>query len=227
MKSVFLISILAAGLAGCAATGPREEGQPRTDRTATGAVIGAIGGAIVGHQVDSKGGAVAGAIIGGATGAAVGNYMDRQEQAFEEALAEERRQNAIQVERVRQDLLKLTLDSEVSFDFDSAAIKPNFKPSLDKLADVLAKYDRTEVMIVGHTDAVGSESYNQRLSERRAFAVSDYLMDRGISRYRLRPEGRGESEPRATNDTAAGRQLNRRVEVFIRPEAGFAERQQP
>ncbi len=225
MKRMLLVSVIVAGLAGCAAPGPREDGQPQTNRTATGAVLGAIGGAVLGHQVDSKHGAIAGAVIGGATGAAVGNYMDRQEQAFEDALAEEQRQNQIEVQRVRDDLLKLTLDSEVSFDFDSAAIKPSFKPSLGKLTNVLAKYDRTEVMIVGHTDSVGSEAYNQRLSERRASAVGDYLVGQGINRYRVRTEGSGESEPRATNETAAGRQLNRRVEVFVRPEADFAQRQ--
>ncbi|WP_303908628.1 OmpA family protein [Thiohalomonas denitrificans] len=224
MKRVLLVSVIVAGLAGCAAPGPRDDSQSQTNRTAAGAVIGAIGGAVLGHQMDSKRGAVAGAIVGGATGAAVGNYMDKQEQAFEDALAEEQRQNQIEVQRVRDDLLKLTLDSEVSFDFDSAAIKSSFKPSLNKLMNVLAKYDRTDVTVVGHTDSVGSEAYNQRLSERRASAVGDYLIDQGISRYRLRTEGSGESEPRASNNTAAGRQLNRRVEVFVRPEAEFAER---
>lgn len=201
--------------AGCAAPGP--EGEAR-NRTATGAVIGAVGGAVVGHQVDPDRGAIVGAVVGGATGAAIGRYMDEQERAFNEALAEERRQNEIEVERVSENLLKLTLDSEVSFDFDSAAIKPTFRPSLDKLATVLTRYGKTDVMVVGHTDSIGSEAYNQLLSERRAEATANYLVSQGVERSRLRTQGSGETQPRATNATAGGRQLNRRVEVFVEPD---------
>ncbi len=219
------IALLLAGslVAGCASTGPN--GQQTANRAGTGAVIGAISGAVIGHQVDKDRGAIAGAVIGGATGAVVGNYMDEQERAFNEALAEEQRQNEIEVERVRDDLLKLTLDSEVSFDFDRAEIKPAFRPSLDKLGRVLRRYDRTEVLVVGHTDATGPDEYNQRLSERRAMAVADYLSSNtGVDRFRLRTEGRGEREPRADNSTEAGRQLNRRVEVYVRPEESVGRR---
>jgi outer membrane protein OmpA-like peptidoglycan-associated protein len=212
-----------AVMAGCAAPGPQGE-LAGGERTAAGAVIGAVSGAVIGHQVDRERGAIAGAVIGGATGAAVGSSMDRQERAFRDALAEEERRREIEVQRVREDLLKLTLDSHVSFDFDSVRINPGFAPSLGKLARVLRDYGETEVMVVGHTDSVGAEVYNERLSERRALAVADYLMDNGVSRYRLRTAGRGEREPRAGNDTAAGRQLNRRVEVFVTPEAVAGER---
>ena len=120
-------------------------------------------------------------------------------------------------ERLRDDTLKLTVDSEVSFDFGKADIQPAFEPSLDKLAALIVKYDRTVVHVVGHTDSVGSDTYNQELSVRRANSVGDYLAAYGVPRERLRTEGRGESEPRATNDTEAGRQLNRRVELFVKP----------
>ena len=121
------------------------------------------------------------------------------------------------IERLRDETLKLTVDSEVSFDFARADIKPAFYPSLEKLAALLVKYDRTVVHVVGHTDNVGSDSYNDELSRRRAEAVADYLADYGVPLNRLRTEGRGEREPRDSNATAAGRQLNRRVELFVKP----------
>lgn len=217
MKRLAVISVAAVLASGCA-TSPDSQGQ-QSNRTATGAVIGAVAGAVLGHQIKHDGGAAIGAVVGGATGAAIGNSMDEQEREYRRELESERRQNQIEVERVRDDLLKLTLDSEVSFDFDKAAIKPAFKPTLDKLAEVMRKYDRTNIIIVGHTDAIGSESYNQRLSERRAEAVADYLSSKGVARYRFTTRGAGESEPRATNDTEAGRQLNRRVEIFVQPDA--------
>jgi outer membrane protein OmpA-like peptidoglycan-associated protein len=143
--------------------------------------------------------------------------MDNQQQEFEASLQRERDANQLEIERLRDDTLKLTVDSEVSFDFGKAAIKPAFRSSLDKLAQLIIKYDRTVVHVVGHTDSVGSDAYNQGLSEERALSVGDYLASYGVPRHRLRTEGRGEREPRATNATEAGRQLNRRVEVFVKP----------
>ena len=143
--------------------------------------------------------------------------MDNQQQDFESTLQRERDANQLEIERLRDDTLKLTVDSEVSFDFGKADIKPAFRPSLDKLAQLIQKYDRTVVHVVGHTDSVGSDTYNQQLSEQRAMSVGDYLASYGVPRQRLRTEGRGESEPRATNATEAGRQLNRRVEIFVKP----------
>ncbi len=198
------------GLGGCAADDPHQ-------RAKIGAVTGAIAGAVIGNQVSPGRGNWAGAAIGALAGAAVGNYMDQQQREFEEALRREQQAKELEIQRLRDDTLKLTLNSEVSFDFDSAAIKPAFRPSLDKLADVLKRYRKTIVYVVGHTDSTGPADYNQRLSERRARAVADYLVSRGVSAARLRTEGRGESDPRASNATEAGRQLNRRVELFIRP----------
>ncbi len=205
-----LLGGAALGLGGCAADDPHQ-------RAKIGAVTGAIAGAVIGNQVSPGRGNWAGAAIGALAGAAVGNYMDQQQREFEAALQREQQAKELEIQRLRDDTLKLTLNSEVSFDFDRADIKPAFRPSLDKLADVLKRYDKTIVYIVGHTDSTGSAEYNQRLSERRARAVADYLISRGVSPARLRTEGRGESEPRATNATEAGRQLNRRVEMFIRP----------
>ena len=105
----------------------------------------------------------------------------------------------------------------MSFDFDSAALKPAFLPTLDKVAGVLQRFDRSVVHIIGYTDSTGTAVYNQVLSERRARSVAGYLGAHGVDPGRLQTEGRGENEPRATNATEAGRQLNRRVEILIKP----------
>ncbi len=202
--------LVAAALTGCATDDPNR-------RAKTGAAIGAVAGAILGHQIDGNSGRYVGAALGALAGGGAGYYMDNQQKEFEQALREEERNNQLEIERLRDDVLKLSLDSEVSFDVDQSQIKQAFKPSLDKLADVLIKYDRTAVHVVGHTDSTGSDSYNQSLSERRAQSVSSYLEQRGVPYQRLRYEGRGEFEPRDTNATAAGRQLNRRVEVYVKP----------
>lgn len=206
-------------IAGCT-TNP--DGTQSVNKAAVGGAIGAVAGGIIGNRLDKKGsrtgGTIAGAVAGAAAGGGIGYIFDKQEREFEEELAQERAANEIEIERVRDDLLKLTLDSEVSFDFDSAAIKPAFAPSLTKLANVLAKYDRNQVTIVGHTDSSGSDAYNQGLSVRRAEAVVNELSSRGVPNSMMTAAGRGESEPRADNATEAGRQLNRRVEILIQPD---------
>ena len=217
--TVFRMVLLSTALVivGCATDDPNR-------RAKTGAAIGAVVGAVVGHQADDDAGKWVGAAVGALAGGAVGHYMDNQQQDFERELAEEQRLRHLEIERLRDETLKLSLDAEVSFDFDSARIKRAFEPSLDKLANVLVKYDRTVVHVVGHTDSTGSEAYNQSLSERRAQSVARYLEMRDVPYRRLRSEGRGELEPRATNATEAGRQLNRRVEIFIKP---IVEGQEP
>jgi outer membrane protein OmpA-like peptidoglycan-associated protein len=206
-----LAAAIAATTAGCAT-----QNDPN-QRAKVGAVAGAVAGAVIGHQIDSGSGRWVGAAIGALAGGGVGHYMDNQQREFEESLRREREANQLEIERLRDETLKLTLDSEVSFDFGKADIKPAFRPSLDKLAALIMKYDRTVVHVVGHTDNVGSAAYNQELSERRAASVFDYLVAYGVPANRLRMEGRGMREPRADNATAAGRQLNRRVELFVKP----------
>lgn len=207
-------------LFGCTTTGP--EGETQVDRTATGAIVGAVAGGVLGNRIargQRQTGTVIGAAAGAAVGAGIGHVMDQQEAELNERLAEERARNEIEIERVRDDLLKLTLQNEVLFDFDSAAVKPAFESTLRKLADVLVDYDRNRVQIVGHTDAIGSDAYNQGLSERRALAVAEQLALFGVPRGRIEALGRGKREPRADNATEAGRQLNRRVEIFVQPVA--------
>lgn len=209
-------------LAGCAST-PDDPNRHTKEKAATGAAIGAIAGAIIGHGQDRSGGALRGALIGaaagGALGAGVGVYMDKQQAEFERELAAERSAHQIEVERLENENLKITMSSEVSFDFNSAAIKPAFTRTLDKVNDIVARYSRTNVRVIGHTDSVGSAAYNQRLSEDRAKSVAWYMEDGGVAPQRVSTDGRGEAQPRATNETEAGRQLNRRVELLIIPDS--------
>lgn len=187
-------------------------------RAKMGAIIGAAAGAVVGQAAghDTKA-TLIGAVVGAVAGGSAGHYMDNQQAEFEAELAREQAQHDIEIERLENDTLKLSLNGEVSFDSGKSTLKPAFYDSLDKLSSVLGKYDRTVVHIVGHTDSQGSDEFNQALSERRAKAVAGYLSSHGLNNARLRTEGRGEYEPRDTNATAAGRQLNRRVEIFIKP----------
>jgi outer membrane protein OmpA-like peptidoglycan-associated protein len=204
------VLVLAVSLYGCAADDPNR-------RAKTGAAVGAVVGAVLGHQLDDDSGRYVGAVVGAVAGGAVGHYMDKQQNEFEDALAEERDAHDIEIERLQDESLKLNVPSEVSFDFDRAEIKPAFSATLDKVADILVRYDRSIVHVIGHTDSTGSDAYNQDLSERRARSVTNYLASRGVQDSRLQTEGRGESEPRDSNATEAGRQLNRRVELIIKP----------
>ena len=218
MLQLGLVAGLVVALVGCASTGNNEN----TKKGATvGALLGAAAGAVIGYQGDHSGGALrgalAGAAVGGAVGAGVGAYQDKQQAELERRLAEERARNQVEIERMQNEVLKVTLDSSVSFDFDSAAIKPAFEPTLNKVADVLARYDRTEIVVVGHTDSIGSESYNQRLSEDRAVSVASYLTARGVAGRRMQTRGQGEMSPRASNDTPQGQAANRRVELYVVP----------
>ena len=180
---------------------------------AKGAVIGAGAGGAIGAAVGSRvgstaKGAVIGAAVGGAAGAVIGHQMDQQ--AKELALEVE----GARVERIGEGIV-VTFEDGILYPYDSDVIMQNGRVNLQKLAASLEKYPKTDVLIVGHTDARGSDSYNEGLSQRRAASAANYLAAQGIARSRIRTEGRGEVEPIASNDTDEGRQLNRRVEIAI------------
>jgi outer membrane protein OmpA-like peptidoglycan-associated protein len=212
MKRLTLTALMALSLSACTtADDPNQKAK-------TAAAIGAAAGAIIGYAVDDgAGGVLAGAAVGAVAGAGVGHYMDKQKQEFEAALAEEQASNELEIQEMENEMLRIGIASQVSFGFDSAALKPGFTPTLDKVADILLKYPQTIIHVVGHTDSVGSESYNQQLSERRAQSVVSYLGKRGVNGSRLYASGRGELEPIASNDTEAGREMNRRVEIYVKP----------
>lgn len=219
-------AVLAMSLASCATT-PNDPNAQAKEKGAIGAALGAVTGAVIGYQGDHSGGALrgalAGAAIGGALGAGVGHYMDQQQAEFNRQLAAEQQAHQVEIERLQNENLKITMSSEVSFAFNSAQVTPAFAHTLDKVADILKRYSRSQIRIVGHTDNVGSQAYNQRLSEQRAQAVAYYLEDRGVAASRITTEGRGMLEPRADNNTEAGRQLNRRVEMIIQPDSDIQQ----
>lgn len=198
-------------LAGCA-TNP--DGTTEYKRTAIGALAGAAVGAGSGALIAGKGhrgtGALIGGVVGAAGGGAIGNYMDRQAAEMKRKLPEA----AIAREG---DKLYVALPSGILFDVDKKDIKPTARDSIAQAAEVLVKYPDTYITVEGHTDSTGTSEYNQKLSESRADAVRDMLMRDGVPASRLSSKGYGESAPIADNSTPDGRQLNRRVQLEIRP----------
>ena len=174
----------------------------------TGAIVGAVIGNNKGHH-SAKRGAIAGAVAGTAAGAIVGVMMDKQEREL-------RQIPGVDVTRTAPDELKVTVGNDVLFDFNSTALRSSSKTSLREMANVFDKYPNTTISVQGHTDSIGTASYNERLSERRASSVASYLRGLGVNSSRVETIGYGESHPKASNSTASGRQLNRRVEIHIR-----------
>lgn len=178
-----------------------------------GAVIGAAGGAAVGAAIgkatgSTARGAIIGAAVGGAAGAIIGHQMDQKAKEIQQTVA------GAEVTRVGEGLV-VTFASGLLFDFDSDVLRGESKKNLDNLGSSLKDFGESKLLLVGHTDAQGSDEYNLNLSRRRAAAVSTYLLSRGVSSARVEVSGRGESEPVASNDVESGRQQNRRVEVAI------------
>jgi outer membrane protein OmpA-like peptidoglycan-associated protein len=217
-KAVASVVCAAIALTGCA-SGGSADGKRSMNNTEKGALIGALGGAALGAAVSKKKGkgALIGAVGGGLAGGAVGNYMDRQKQDLEKALQAERDSGAVAVTKLPNDVVKITMTSQTAFDSGSATMKPGFGPTMDRLAKVVVQYGKTELTVVGHTDADGSNQSNQELSQRRAQAVADYLKGKNVNPERLEAVGKGEAEPIADNKTEAGKRANRRVEVLVEP----------
>lgn len=206
--------MLAAFASGCISAD--DPNRKTKQGAAVGAVAGAAAGAVIGNQSGNKEkGAVIGAVAGAGAGAAIGRMMDRQQRELEQI-------QGVDVSRPAEDELNVVMKNDILFDFDSHSLRSTSRSTLRDLSGVLVDYPQTDIVVKGHTDATGSDSYNQALSVRRARAVRDFLMDSGVVGSRISSIGYGESQPVASNDTSAGRQLNRRVEIEIvaRPEAG-------
>jgi len=200
-KCVAVLAIVAMTSSGCASMNKTESGA------AVGAVGGAAAGAVIGHATGNTArGAIIGAVVGGATGAYIGHKMDQRAKELEQI-------PGATVERVGEGI-QVTFASGLLFDYDSDVIKGDARDNLDQLANSLAKYGDSELMIVGHADASGSETYNQDLSQRPAASARRYLASQGVTRP-IKTLGRGELEPVASNETEAGRAKNRRIEVAI------------
>ena len=228
-KSHVLIAtaVSVALLAGCQSYAPPRQYQEREpeqeqeregmSRTQKGAIIGATIGAVAGllsgdDATERRQRALIGAGVGGLAGGAIGRYQDKQEQALRERMA------GTGVDVVRDgDNITLDMPEAITFAFNSSTLNQRAYAVLDRVADTLREYDQTIIEVAGHTDSIGSEAYNQRLSEQRAQAVANYLISRGISGQRLMVFGAGEMHPVASNETEAGRAENRRVELTIVP----------
>ena len=206
-------ALLLATTAACV-TDP-DTGERRLSRTAIGAGVGAVGGYLLGDLIGGRRDRterIIGTGVGALAGGAVGAYMDRQERELRERTAG----TGVEIDRQGDELI-LTMPSGITFAFDRYDIQPQFRPTLDRIAEVLHDYPQTMIDVYGHTDSVGSDAYNQTLSENRAASVARYLEGQGIASVRIATRGFGESQPIADNATEAGRAANRRVEMRIVP----------
>ena len=215
LKSLTLLFVavtLVFGTAGC-----------NVSKTAKGGAIGGatggvIGGAIGRNNGSGTKGAIIGSVLGGAAGAVIGKYMDKQADEIEQEVP------GAQVDRVQgvdengdstTTGIVVTFDSGVLFSTGKYSLTDASRIEIQRMEKVFEKYPETDITIDGHTDSVGSDASNQKLSEQRAASVADYLADLGISRTRFVVNGYGETRPVATNDTEQGKQANRRVEVSV------------
>jgi len=205
--STFVILVFSMTLFSCAGATRQQKG------TAGGAAIGAVIGAGLGQAIggDTEGtllGAGIGAALGGIAGNQIAAYMDRQEQALRDAMAES---DAVNIQRT-QDVLTATFKGDIFFDLDSSTLKPGAYSEIDRVSNVLNNYPQTTIRVDGHTDSTGPEDYNQRLSEKRAEAVKSALTQRGVDPRRIQAVGYGESQPISSNYA-----MNRRVGIAITP----------
>jgi outer membrane protein OmpA-like peptidoglycan-associated protein len=197
-------------------------GERQVSKTAAGAAIGGAAGAATGAAIGAATGgnrgkragigAAAGAAAGVLAGGAVGAYMDHQESKLREQL----QGTGVSVTRVGNDLI-LNMPGAITFEVDRSDIRSDFYDVLNSVVLVVKEFDKTLIDVAGYTDSTGDASYNQTLSEKRAASVGQYLTSQGVAAGRVVTRGYGERNPVASNDTVAGRQQNRRVELKLVP----------
>jgi outer membrane protein OmpA-like peptidoglycan-associated protein len=212
------ILVAAFALGGCATEGGT--GIAGWENWQSGALIGAGVGAAVGaiaYDRNRTQGALIGAVGGGLAGGAVGAYMDSQRKDLEKSLAKEIQAGQARIETLPNHVMRVTMTNQTAFETNSTQIKPGFESTMSKIADVVVRYGKTSLTVVGHTDNVGSNDYNQKLSERRAHSVAQYLSGKRVDPVRLAVSGKGEAQPIAGNTSESGRQANRRVEIYVEP----------
>lgn len=181
--------------------------------TTKGAAIGTAGGAGLGALIGGKAGstavgAIAGAAIGGVAGGLIGKKMDKQAKEIENTVA------GAEVIKSDEGII-VKFDEGILFDFNSSALKAAAKTNIAKLVETLNKEPGTDILVLGHTDNVGTLAANQKVSDSRAAAVKTYAVEQGLAGSRIKTEGKNFSEPIASNDTDEGRAENRRVEIVI------------
>ncbi len=214
-----IASALVAALALSACTTNPYTGERQVSKTAIGAGIGAAAGAAIGYSTgdnkqERKEAALKGAAIGGVTGGGVGAYMDYQEKKLRERLAGV----GVGVQRDKQTgVITLIMPGNITFATAQSSVRADFYPVLDAVGDVFKEYNKTTITVSGHTDNVGRDDYNMKLSQDRASSVAQYLVSRGVAGSRIQAVGYGKSMPIADNSTENGRAQNRRVEIRIDP----------
>lgn len=206
--SVLAVCSAAVLLAGCESMNETQRG------TATGAGIGALGGAVISAATGGRAGT--GAVVGGAIGAVAGNMWSKRQEERRQSLEQASQGTGVAVTRTEDNQLKLNVPNDVSFDVNSANIKPQLRGVLDSFAGSLRGDQTARVTIIGHTDSSGSDVINNPLSIDRANSVRDYLTGRGVAPTRIETMGRGSHEPIASNASENGRAQNRRVEILLR-----------
>lgn len=216
MKRELIAAVAAAAMLGACTTDPYT-GEQKVSNTAGGAALGAGLGALAGMAVGGSKNAqrnavLIGAGVGALAGGAIGSYMDQQEAELRAQLEG----TGVSVTRAGDQII-LNMPSNITFATDQDAVKPSFYPTLNSVGLVIKKFNRTIVDVYGHTDAVGSESYNYELSQRRAMSVASYLSGQGIDQRRFAVSGFGKTRPIASNESEAGRAQNRRVEIQLSP----------
>ncbi len=217
LKAALVVTLVASLSTGCETTTDPYTGEKKTTSMTLGALIGAGAGAAIGmisgHDAKQRRQrALVGAGVGALAGGAVGNYMDRQENELRALM----RDSGVTVTRKGEDIV-LNMPGNVTFRTGSADLNAQFFKVLDGVAQVAKKYDKTIIEIAGHTDNVGGTDFNRQLSQRRASAVAQYLMSKGVSEPRIMTAAGGEEHPIASNSTEQGRAANRRVEVTLAP----------
>src|SRR5213593_2990079 len=214
MRKAAVLSLIALFAFACASSNPDDQNQKDKRGAGIGAAAGAVVGAIIGNQSGNpRTGAAVGAAIGAAAGGAIGHRMDQQQKELQQI-------PGVEVTRPAENEIAVQLTNDILFDFNSAALRTESQQTLRDLASNFQRYPDETVSVEGHTDNVGSGEYNQNLSERRAYSVKDYLVTEGVASSRVTAVGYGETRPKASNDTAEGRQLNRRVEIHIKATQG-------
>lgn len=209
-SGLLVLALSGVAIAGCT----NMDGS--SNRTGTGALLGAGAGALIGNAVDnSTTGRIVGGAVGAIAGGTVGAMLDRQHQQLTQDL---QGTGATVVNTGSQ--LVVTLPEAITFDTGSAIVHPDYVGEIAKVARTLNENPASTILVVGHTDNVGSAAYNQALSERRAAAVAQILTSNGVAAARVGTAGRGYSQPVASNDTPGGRAQNRRVEIIITPTTG-------
>lgn len=210
-SGVLAVMLAVLFLNGCSTVNPYT-GQSEVSDATVGTGLGAMSGAAVGAIAGGGRGALIGGVVGGLAGGLIGNSLDKQNAELRNSLVG----TGVQV-RQEGNTIQLVMAADVTFNFNQADVRSGFYPTLSSVANVLRKYNKTSITIVGFTDNVGGDGYNQVLSEKRAHSVGEYLISQGVSPARIFTQGMGKRYPVASNDTAAGRAQNRRVEITLRP----------